>query len=257
LSFDGSMETRMSLRDPLTGHFEYTEYFHMPWLWNSNLARVLMIGLGGGSVQRAYGHYYPSLTIETAEIDPTVVRVAKEYFGFEESERQRIHVMDGRVHLRRTETKYDAIFLDAYVKNLYGSFIPYHLATREFFGLARDHLTTNGVVAYNVIGTVQGWRADILGSVFKTMQAVFPNVYLFPARDTWNVVLIGTQSPRTDSNTLLQRANALIQTKRVTLPGFRTRLHSFRADPPANFHLCPVLTDDFAPVDGLLSKAGR
>src|SRR2546422_8554543 len=34
LSFDGSMETRMSLRDPMKGHFEYTEYFHMPWLWN-------------------------------------------------------------------------------------------------------------------------------------------------------------------------------------------------------------------------------
>src|SRR6186713_2238799 len=34
LSFDGSMETRMSLSDPSQGHFEYTEHFHMPWLWN-------------------------------------------------------------------------------------------------------------------------------------------------------------------------------------------------------------------------------
>jgi spermidine synthase len=257
LSFDGSMESRMSLRNPLTGHFEYIEYFHMPWLWNSNLARVLMIGLGGASVQRAYEHYYPDVTIETAEIDPTVVRIAKEYFGFKESDRQRVHVTDGRMHLRRTETQYDAIILDAYVKNRYGSFIPYHLATREFFELARDRLSTNGVLAYNVIGTVQGWRADILGSVFKTIQSVFPNVYLFPARETWNVVLIGTKSPRTDSNTVQQRANALIQSRRLILPGFRNRLLSFRADPPANFHLCPVLTDDFAPVDGLLSKTGR
>src|SRR5688572_15116631 len=125
LSFDGSMETRMSLRDPLTGHFEYTEYFHMPWLWHSNLTNVLMVGLGGGSVQRAYEHYYPQVTIETVEIDAMVVRIAKEYFGFKESERQRVHVMDGRVHLRRTGTKYDAIIMDAYVKNRYGSFIPY------------------------------------------------------------------------------------------------------------------------------------
>ena len=33
LSFDGTFETRMSLQNPLQGHFEYTEYFHMPWIW--------------------------------------------------------------------------------------------------------------------------------------------------------------------------------------------------------------------------------
>jgi len=258
LSFDGSMETRMSLKDPLTGHFEYIEYFHTPWLWNSNLTNVLMIGLGGASVQRAYEHYYPQVSVETAEIDATVARIAKEYFGLKESPRQRIHVADGRVHLRRTETKYDAIILDAYVKNRYGSFIPYHLVTAEFFKLAKEHLTTNGVVAYNVIGSLQGWRADILGSVYQTMKSVFPNVYLFPARETLNIVLVGTKSAQqADANTIQQRANALIQNRQVTLPTFRSRVLAFRADPPANFQRCSVLTDDFAPVDGLLSKGGR
>src|SRR2546426_521376 len=213
LSFDGSMETRMSLRDPLTGHFEYIEYFHMPWLWNSNLTNLLMVGLGGASVQRAYEHYYPQVSIDTVEIDSTVVRIAKEYFGFKESERQRVHVMDGRVYLRRTETKYDTIILDAYVRSRYGSFIPYHLATKEFFEMANQHLTTHGVVAYNVIGTLQGWRADIPGSVYKTMKSVFPNVYLFPATESLNVVIIGTKSPlKTNSNVVHQRANALSQT---------------------------------------------
>src|SRR5262245_1132429 len=70
LTFDGATETRMSLNDPLKGHFEYTEYFHMPWLWNAQLTNVLMIGLGGGSTQRAYEHYYPDVTVETVEIDP-------------------------------------------------------------------------------------------------------------------------------------------------------------------------------------------
>jgi spermidine synthase len=258
LSFDGSMETRMSLSDPLTGHFEYIEYFHTPWLWHSNLTNVLMVGLGGGSVQRAYEHYYPQVSIDTVEIDAAVVRIAKEYFRFKESERQRVHVMDGRVYLRRTETKYDTIIMDAYVKNRYGSFIPYQLATKEFFEIARDHLTTNGVIAYNVIGTMHGWQADILGSVYKTMKSVFPNVYLFPAKETLNVVMIGTRSPvKTDSNLVQQRAGALIQAKRVTLSSFRSRVLSFRADPPSNFNLCRVLKDDFAPVDGLLRKGGR
>src|SRR5688572_23459644 len=51
LSFDDSMETRMSLLNPLLGHFEYIDYFQMPWLWNSHMSNVLMIGLGGGSAQ--------------------------------------------------------------------------------------------------------------------------------------------------------------------------------------------------------------
>ena len=56
LCFDASWESRMSLQDPLKGHFEYTEYFHMPWLWNPAITNVLMIGLGGGTTQRAYQH---------------------------------------------------------------------------------------------------------------------------------------------------------------------------------------------------------
>src|SRR5438046_9954831 len=70
LSFDGSMESRMSLREPLKGHFEYTEYFHMPWLWNGQLTNVLMIGLGGGSTQRPSQHYYPQVMLDGLEHDP-------------------------------------------------------------------------------------------------------------------------------------------------------------------------------------------
>jgi spermidine synthase len=81
LKFNNSMETKMSLANPLQGHFEYTEYFHMPWLWNTNLQRVLMIGLGGGSTQRSYQQYYTNVMVETVELDPVVVTVAQKYFG--------------------------------------------------------------------------------------------------------------------------------------------------------------------------------
>jgi len=258
LSFDGTLETRMSLRNPLAGHFEYIESFHLPWLWNDGMTNVLMLGLGGGSVQRTYQHYYPRLNIETAEIDPAVVRIARDYFGFKESPTQRVHVADGRLFLRRTRSVYDAIIVDAYVRNRYGSAIPYQLATREFFELARQHLTTNGVIAYNVIGTMQGWKADILGSVYRTLSDVFPQVYLFPARDTMNVVVVATKSSRRmDVNSLRQRAQALVQNRTVTLPTFTTRAGAVATSVPAGFSRCPILTDDFAPVDSLANSLQR
>jgi spermidine synthase len=253
LSFDGSMETRMSLADPSQGHFEYTEYFHMPWLWNEHMSNVLMIGLGGASTQRAYQRYYPQVLVETAELDPLVVKVARAYFHFEDRPNNKVVVSDGRIFVRRSEKKYDAIILDAYVKNRYGSFIPYHLVTREFFDLANEHLTADGVLAYNVMGSFQGWRADILGSVYRTMKSVFPQVYLFPAHDSLNVVLIGTKSKeKLTALVALQRGADLVRGGVVRMPTFSARLSSFREEPPPSFLRSPVLTDDFAPVDGLL-----
>ncbi len=101
LSFNGSRETKMLLKHPLQGHFEYTEYFHMPWLWNTNIQRVLMMGLGGGSAQRAFQHYYTNVFVDTVEIDPVVIDIAKRYFRVAESSTHKIHNNDGRVFLRR------------------------------------------------------------------------------------------------------------------------------------------------------------
>jgi spermidine synthase len=253
LSFDGTMESRMSLVDPAQGHFEYTEYFQMPWLWNQQLSNVLMIGLGGASTQRTFQKYYPLTHVETAELDPMVLKVATNYFHFLPTLTNHVTICDGRVFLRRTDKKYDALILDAYVKSRYGSFIPYHLTTQEFFRLCDEHLTDNGVIAYNVIGTLQGWRADILGSMYRTMKSVFPQVYLFPATDSLNVVLVATKSKERVTQPLaLARATDLVRTGVVSMPTFITRAAAFRRDPPPSFQRSPILTDDYAPVDGLL-----
>jgi spermidine synthase len=253
LSFNGSMETRMFREVPLQGHFEYTEYFHTPWLWNTNLKRVLMVGLGGGSTQRSYQHYYTNVLVDTVEIDPVVVRVAKDFFRVTETPTHRIHISDGRVFLRRATNTYDAIIMDAYATTRYGSSVPPHLTTKEFFTLARGHLTTNGVMAYNVIGQVQGMNADFVGGLYRTMREVFPQVYLFPATTSQNVVLVATRSAeRFDSARVQREGLALMRNGRITIPEFEVRLQSFVNTPPATASRSPVLTDDRARVEGLL-----
>jgi spermidine synthase len=258
LCFDDAQETRMLVSNPFAGHFEYTDYFHMPWLWNTNITAVLMIGLGGGSAQRSFEHYYPAVKIDTVEIDPSVVQVAHAYFGYEESDRQKIHVEDGRLFLRRSTARYDLLILDAYVQGRYGASIPQHLATKEFFIMARDHLTTNGILAYNVIGTLSSWRAEIVGALYRTLKSVFPQVYIFPAQTSLNVVLVATQAPiPVNVNMLRPRALSLTQTKRITLPEFMSRLERMQTFPPASSASSPVLTDDYAPVEGLAAAAGQ
>lgn len=257
LCFDDGRETQMSLKDPLQGHFEYTEYFHMPWLWNPGMTNILMIGLGGGSTQRSYEHYYTNFTIDTVEIDPAVLKVAEKYFHFADSPRQRVHVEDGRIFLRRTSAHYGAILMDAYVQSRYGGCIPQHLATQEFFQLARDHLSTNGVLAYNVIGTMYGWHADIVGAICRTLKTVFPQVYLFPARSSQNVVIVATCSDDlVDLTELRRRAGDLVRNGQPTLPTLRDRVDMFQDHMPPSAARSPILTDDYAPVEGLAGAGG-
>src|SRR5471032_2587361 len=124
LSFNGSWETKMSLTNPLAGHFEYTEYFQMPWIWNHDIKRVLMEGLGGGSTPRAFQHYYPNVMVDMVEIDPVVVEVSKKYFNVVETNNLKIHINDGRVFLRHSTNTYDVILMDAYSTTKYGSSLP-------------------------------------------------------------------------------------------------------------------------------------
>ncbi len=253
LSFNGSWETKMSLTNSLTGHFEYTEYFQTPWLWNHNIKRVLMVGLGGGSTQRAWQHYYTNVLADTVEIDPVVVEVAHKYFGVTESPILRIHTNDGRVFLRRSTNTYDVILMDAYATTQYGSSLPKHLTTKEFFLIARDHLATNGVLAYNVIGQIRGQRANIIGALYRTLKEVFPQVYLFPAVESQNVVMVATMSgERYDSARIQSEGAALISSGTVTLPTFPERLKSFWDGTPPMAASSPILTDDYAPIESLL-----
>jgi spermidine synthase len=161
------------------------------------------------------------------------------------------------VFLRRSTSRYDLIILDAYLGGRYGSSIPQHLATREFFELAREHLTTNGMVAYNVIGTPSDWHAGIVGAIYRTLSGVLPQVYMFPARGSQNVVLLATMSSQpVDLAALRRRAAALAEHRRFLMPGFRERLEVFQAQAPAGAANSPVLTDDYAPVEGLAAGGG-
>ena len=219
LRFNGSMETRMWIKNPLRGHFEYTEYFQMPLLWNPKPKRVLMLGLGGGSVVRAYQHYYPDVYMDTVELDPVVAKVAKRYFHVKESSKHKIHFQDGRQFLRLNKNiKYDAILMDAYTSNQFGTHIPFHLATKEFFALAAEDLTQEGVLVFNVIGTYDNWRSDVVGTIYQTLKAVFPQVYHFPASDTRNVVMVAVKGAKRLTPKLVAEKVQALRKARPNLP---------------------------------------
>jgi spermidine synthase len=252
LRFDASQQSRMSISKPLTGHFEYIDMFHAAFAFNPDIKSVLFVGLGGGSAPRMFRHYYPLVQIDIVEIDPVVVEIARDYFHFKEDMKMSVKVQDARVFLTRSTKKYDLIVLDAYASSDYGTNVPFHLVTKEFFALASQKMSKNGVLMYNVIGRTSWLGSRPVRATFKTMQTAFPGVCTFPAASSPNVVLCGVRTPQAAlPQTLLPQGRNLVNSGRVKLPNFLTRLEQY-SKVVLDTQDVPLLTDDFAPIDNLL-----
>ncbi len=142
-----------------------------------NPRRVLVVGLGGGSLTRAMQRSFPHVRQTIVEIDPEVVQVCREFFGFVPTLTTQVEVVDARTFLGRTREVYDVIFLDAYS----GESIPHHLATVEFFRLVRSRLRPGGVVASNLWGPQAN---ELYARQVATIAGSFPTAYLLRAGAT-------------------------------------------------------------------------
>jgi spermidine synthase len=130
----------------LTGDY-WDEYLVMPQAALGRAPRsVAILGNAGGTVARAYGEFFPGTAVDTVELDGELNDVAREWFDLAPRPGLRMFADDARPWLRRAERRYDAIFVDAYRQ----PYIPFYLATREFFELVRDRLNPGGAVLVNV-----------------------------------------------------------------------------------------------------------
>jgi spermidine synthase len=162
--------------------------------------RVLIVGLGGGSIPSMFRKHLPNLQIDTVELDPEVVRVAKQYFGFREDALMRAYVDDGRKFIEQRKNLYDVIFLDAFSADS----IPYSLTTREFLTAVRRALKPRGVVVGNIWSRGSNWMYD---SMVRTYQEVFDDVYVVDVRGAGNKLVLGlTWNGRLDRQQASQRA---------------------------------------------------
>ncbi len=194
LRFNQDIQSTMSLANPSTGGFEYTDFFHVPLVLNPSIDRSLFIGLGGGTGPKDFLAYYPEMQVDVVEIDPMVIDVARRYFTVPEHERLRIAQQDGRNWLRRNRTPYGTVVIDAYASGgPYGAYLPYHLATKEFFEIVSANLRTGGSVVFNAIGSYGGMNADVIRDVYTTLNAVFHAVYVFQAQTSINTVFVAVK----------------------------------------------------------------
>ncbi len=251
LRFNRSFQGGMVLRDPFESPFLYTSYAHLARIFHPTMRRVLLIGLGAGTIPKRFTRDYPELSIDSIELDPAVVEVARRYFEVKDDARHRIVVQDGRVYVRRSDARYDLIVLDAY----FAEGIPFHLATKEFLELVRDHLAPGGVVVSNIIGSLDGPQSTLFRALYKTYASVFPGLHPFPtafglarnASETRTIILISTGRAAMRADEVVTLARRLRADGRVRLPLDRYAADYY--DRKIATDDVPLLTDNYAPVD--------
>jgi spermidine synthase len=169
--------------DPGYLGFAYTKVAFVGLALTREPSRILVVGLGGGTMPMFLRKHYPDAHIDAVDIDPEVVHVAREYFGFKEDERMRVHVGDGRQFVERARDPYDVIFLDAFgTRN-----VPPHLTTLEFMRAVRKAVKPTGVVVGNIWGRGPN---PLFDSMVRTYQEAFEDLYILDVIGTSNKILL-------------------------------------------------------------------
>lgn len=171
LMIDGLIQGGMDANDRQSV-YEYSYYLEfLPYGINPAGKNCLVIGLGAGLVPV----WYEARGVRTdiVDIDPDVVAIAKNYFGFSVS--GDIIIADARYYLNTSSKKYDYIILDVFN----GDTTPGHILSHEALELVQARLTEKGIVAINLIGSLKH-ENFMTASIIKTLEKVFRNVDIYP-----------------------------------------------------------------------------
>ncbi|OUR80953.1 spermidine synthase [Colwellia psychrerythraea] len=232
--------------------FNYTKQLLTGLLVNPEPKRILIIGLGGGTMSNTLHQLLPDSYIDNVEIDESVIKVARQYFGFLENNQVKTYSQDGRVFVKRAllkKLKYDWIILDAFN----GDYIPEHLMTKEYLQETKRLLSPQGILTAN---TFSSSKLYIYESA--TYKAVFGDYYQVSNPDNSNRIILARNNGL-DENFYKEQA-AVEQSESITQLAIKllaigvdakqlykniksTATHQDWPDDS------PVLTDQFSPAN--------
>ena len=179
----GARQSVVKVGDPDYLALPYAKAMHVGLAAAKDPKRVLIVGLGGGTIPQFLHRHFPDLLIDVVELDPVVARVAKDYFGFRPDDKMRVYVEDGRKFIERSAPVYDVIYLDAYSADS----VPYALTTSEFLEATRRALAPGGVVAGNVWSSRSN---KLYPSMIRTYQHVFNQVAITDVQGVGNRIVV-------------------------------------------------------------------
>jgi spermidine synthase len=225
--------------------FLVAPFFNQPSVTIGDIRRIAIVGLAGGTTARQATEVFGPIPIDGFEIDGQIISVGEQYFGMNQPNLNAL-AQDGRWGLEHSSGQYDLIALDAYRP----PYIPWHLATREYFQIVYNRLTDDGTIAINVGRAPDDRR--LIDALVVTLKEVFPSVYVMDVPETFNSIIYATKQPTSEENLF---ANLFEMTE-------DSEVHPLliEAMKIAALNLMPVpetgvlFTDDLAPIEWITNN---
>ncbi|MDH3580667.1 MAG: fused MFS/spermidine synthase, partial [Hyphomicrobiales bacterium] len=181
--------------------------------------------------------------LTVAEIDPMVTALARSQMWFTPGPNTRIKAQDARVALANEPAgeRFDIIFGDAF----HDIAVPAHLLSAEFHQIVRARLTRPGFYVVNVVDNPRQPR--LLASLVRTLRQHFETIEVWVAPDH-----VRGASRATFIVYAAASATGLPDTVKAS-HGYPNSWRRVRIDSLNVAQLGLTLTDDFTPIDRLLS----
>lgn len=179
-----TIQSSMRLARPNDLELAYTRSMMAFLLFNARPERVLMIGMGGGSLAKFIYHRLPRALADVIEIDPRVVAIARQqFFVPPDDDRLRVHIGNGAEWVAGAGPAADVIFVDGFD----GDAQVEELSTRAFYEACRTRLAPRGMLVVNLWGSDRRFHEYL-----QHIEAAFPaGTLCLPAEKPGNVIILG------------------------------------------------------------------
>jgi len=143
---DIDIQSRMSVERPDELQFEYTRLMMGVLLFQPQPKRMLMVGLGGGSLAKFCYKYLPDAHITVVEINPHVIALRQSFHIPDDDARFQVLQMDAADFMAQTDQNFDVVLVDGFDPQ--GQ--PEQLCSPQFYSDCRRVLHAGGVVVVNL-----------------------------------------------------------------------------------------------------------
>jgi spermidine synthase len=174
-------QSAMLFSDPDALISQYTRKMMAFLLFNPNPRRIVMIGLGGGSLAKFCYRHLSRSQITVVEIDEDVIAMRDEFCIPKDDDRFRVVHDDGARYVERLEEQIDVLLIDAFDADG----IALSLANSDFYSSAARQLTENGMLVMNFWGSCERY----VDNLAQARAAFGDSLLLVPVAGDANVLL--------------------------------------------------------------------
>jgi hypothetical protein len=162
--------------------------FDLADLYQPGPKSILHVGLGAGNAPMRSALRHSQAVVEVVEIDPAVLDVAREWFGFE-TKYCKVHVADARAFLQATDRRWERITLDAFLSaggTSEMNVLPSYFSDRAFVELVAQRLAKDGLLVANLNGALRGAQNGRLLSLLEMIECALGYVAVHSVSDRTN-----------------------------------------------------------------------